>query len=229
MSIATYVPDQLLFAMLRDILMRAGYRCEPHATEAALLKTLLHGDVDLVLLDLSAASEHREQLFEWLRMRHGERIPVLALSSGNRHEVAAFTLNSGADDFLGIPFDPHELLARMRALMRRCRRQGVRRQLIVGGFVLDSEDNSMQFQGMPIILTSREFAMAWLLFSSPGKFIARDTIGTVVWGRGGDIAGRTIEQHIYKLRKKLMRDEEPLALVRTAYGQGYRLELCYES
>jgi len=228
MSIAVYVPDHLLFGLLHEAIVRADHGCERHETEASLLKALAHGNIELVLLDLSWDNEERENLFEWMRLRRGERIPVLALSAGIRHETAAFTLNAGADDFLEIPFDQQELVARMHALMRRCHRNGARRQLIVGGFVLDNQDNSMKFRDTPIILTSREFAMAWLLFSNPGKFIPRDTIGKAVWGRGGDIAGRTIEQHIYKLRKKLILGKEPLVMLRTSYRQGYRLELCHE-
>ncbi len=67
--------------------------------------------------------------------------------------------------------------------------------------------------------------MAWLFFSSPGTYISRETLGTVIWSTDSEVAGRTIEQHVYKLRKKLLIDGRQVVVIRTAYSQGYRLDL----
>ena len=86
------------------------------------------------------------------------------------------------------------------------------------------EAASSAYDGAPVELTPREFTMAWLFFSSPGVFISRGTIGASIWSADSDVAGRTIEQHVYKLRKKLLFGVERRVIIRTSYSQGYRLE-----
>ncbi|MDB5770341.1 MAG: transcriptional regulatory, terminal family protein [Burkholderia sp.] len=109
--------------------------------------------------------------------------------------------------------------------MRRSGRRQARRIIELSGFTLDGETSRFSYQGVAIEITPREFTMAWLLFSSPGVYISRETIGAAIWGVGSEIAGRTIEQHVYKLRKKLQLGAERGVSIRTAYSHGYRLEL----
>ena len=137
----------------------------------------------------------------------------------------ALVLNCGADDVLLRPFEPIELMARAHALVRRSNRRNVRRIIELAGFMLDHETSKFAYRGTPIELTPREFSMAWMFFSSPGIYISRETIGTAIWSTDSEVAGRTIEQHVYKLRKKLQLGPDRGVIIRTAYSQGYRLEL----
>ena len=114
----------------------------------------------------------------------------------------------------------------MQAVLRRYRPKTARRSIELGGFLLDRESRRLLDNGVPVALTSREFTMAWLLFSSPGMYFSRDAISVSIWGVDSDVASRTIEQHVYKLRKKLHLCEERGVIIRTAYTHGYRLELC---
>ena len=150
----------------------------------------------------------------------------MILSAICNAELVASALDSGADDFLVRPYDAVELIARMNALLRRCASSNTRRMIEFFDFSLDRETAKFRYRDIHISLTPREFSMAWLFFSSPGIYISRETIGSVIWNTDSEIAGRTIEQHVYKLRKKLQIDSKQIVMIRTAYSQGYRLELC---
>jgi DNA-binding response OmpR family regulator len=229
MNIACYIRNDAFFENAKVILMRAGFECERFTSDTALLRVLRRRSFDFLLIDIGGELRDSENIFSWLTLRSGDSMPVLVLSSVRQAEWVADTLNAGADDFLTRPFEPIELVARIQAILRRSDRSQVRRTIELAGFSLEREANKFSYQAVPIELTPREFTMAWLFFSSPGIYISRETIGTAIWGMGSEIAGRTIEQHVYKLRKKLQLGQERGVMIRTAYNQGYRLELCGQS
>ena len=95
----------------------------------------------------------------------------------------------------------------------------------VAGFVLEEATGVLTDNGKLVELTPREFALARLFFTNAGQRLARDTISLAIWGSEKEIASRTIEQHVYKLRKKMSLGSARGVIIRTSYGQGYRLEL----
>jgi DNA-binding response OmpR family regulator len=224
-NIACCVPDRQSFTQLQAVLARAGFACEHFLSEALLLRALRRHAFDLILVDVGGTQPDKESLLSWLNCRIDEHMPVIMLSPPVAAEQVAFSLDAGADDFIEKPYEAIVLVARIHALLRRVNRKSVRRTIALYDFVLDRGANSLQDRGLAIELTPREFTMAWLFFSTPGKYISREAISTAIWGVGSDIAGRTIEQHIYKLRKKLNLGSERGVMIRTAYTQGYRLEL----
>lgn len=228
MSIACYISDDAVSQNVQEVLSRAGFECERFLSETSLLRTLRHRNFDLILVDTNIAPPAEERVFSWLNCRTGESTPVVLLSSTRSPDRVAFALDAGADDYIATPFDPIELIARLHAVLRRCNRRNVHRAIELLGFSLDRESGRFLDRGVPLELTPREFTMAWLLFSSPGIYLSRETISVAVWGVDSEIANRTIEQHIYKLRKKLNLCKERGVVIRTAYTQGYRLELCGE-
>jgi DNA-binding response OmpR family regulator len=139
--------------------------------------------------------------------------------------MTAMLLNCGADDFIVRPFEPIEFIARVHALLRRTKRRRANPTIELAGFSLERDAAKLSFRGAAMELTPREFSIAWLLFSAPGIYISRETISLTIWNADSEIAGRTIEQHIYKLRKKLQLGPERGVILRTAYNQGYRLEV----
>lgn len=225
MKIACCVRDEQSFVQLQTILLRAGFDCERFLSETLLLRALRRNSFDLILVDLGSDRLDRESLLSWLNCRVDEHLPVILLSPAVGAEQLAFSLDAGADDFVEKPFETVVLVARIHALLRRTNRKNVRNTIEVFNFVLDRGASSLHDQGVAVELTPREFTMAWLFFSTPGKYISREAISTAIWGVDSEIAGRTIEQHIYKLRKKLNLGSERGVMIRTAYTQGYRLEL----
>ena len=225
MNIACLIPNDAILELVRAAFRQAGFHCTHYASEVQLFRALVRQKFDLILVDFALAPAPDDAILSWLNCRAANDTPVLGLSPMRDGQMTALVLKCGADDLLSRPFEPVELLARAHALNRRCNPRTVRRKMELAGFALDREAATLAFNGMPIELTSREFGLAWMLFSSPGIYISRDTIGTSLWSADREVAGRTIEQHVYKLRKKLQLGPERGVGIRTAYGQGYRLEL----
>lgn len=228
MNIACCFCDTKIFRRVQDILGKAGFDCEQFLSEVSLLRTLRRRSFDLILIESDGESPAEERIFSWLNCRTGESTPVVLLSASHSADRVAFALNAGADDFIATSFDAVELVARVKAVMRRYKHHDEHRTLTLAGFTLDLDARRLLDRGVAIDLTPREFTMAWLLFSSVGFYLSRETISVAVWGVDSEIANRTIEQHIYKLRKKLKLSAGRGVQIRTAYTQGYRLELCQE-
>jgi DNA-binding response OmpR family regulator len=226
MSIACYIRSDVVSELVQVNLKRAGFDCERLLSETSLLRLIRRQNFDLILVEIGAAVPDSENIFSWMNCRFGENTPVMMLSSVQNPDLAAHALDSGADDYVAMPMDPIEFVARVRAILRRTSRRIDRRKIDIMEFSIDREARSFSYRGVQIELTPREFTMAWLFFSTPWVYISRETIGNAIWGVDSEIAGRTIEQHVYKLRKKLQLGTERGVMIRTAYSQGYRLELC---
>lgn len=226
MGIAGYIRNDAVYRQVETALSRSGFACERFLSEAALLRSVRRRSFALILIDLGVDAHDGESIFTWLNCRSGDDTPVMALSMTRSADLIAMTLNAGADEFITLPFETVEFVARMNALLRRSKRSATRRSIELAGFAIDREANTFTYQGKPIELTPREFTMAWLFFSTPNVYISRERIGSAIWGTGSDIAGRTIEQHVYKLRRKLELGVERGVIIRTAYSHGYRLEVC---
>ena len=183
---------------------------------------------DLICFDVGDKFSENDSFSSWLNCRSGDKTPIIVFSSMRNAEMAAAVLDAGADDFIVRPFETMEAIARFNAILRRCGRAEVRRTIERAGFKLDKEARTFYDRGMLVELTPREFMMAWLFFSTPGVYISRESLSVAIWGVGSEIAARTIEQHVYKLRKKLQLGPERGAVLRTAYTQGYRLEIVVE-
>lgn len=225
MNIACLITNTSVLKVVRTAFMQAGAECVHFSSEVVLFRALLRQKFDLIFIDLDAAPTPDDAIVSWLNCRSGNDTPVLAMSPVRDAHMTALVLNAGADDLLVRPFEAVELLARAHALVRRSNPRSTRRRIELAGFSLDRESSKFAYRGEPIMLTSREFGLAWMFFSSPGVYISRETIGTSIWSSDSEVAGRTIEQHVYKLRKKLQLGVERGVTIRTAYGQGYRLEL----
>jgi DNA-binding response OmpR family regulator len=223
-SIGCYVRGDGLYVRLHAILVQAGFDCERFPSENSLSRMLGRRQFNLLIIDIGDHLDDSEDFVSWLNCRTGDSTPVMALSGAGAPELAALALNAGAEDFLAAPFAAVEVIARIRAVIRRHSPRAARRAIALGRFSLDREASSILYDGDPVELTPREFTMAWLFFSSPGVFISRGTIGASIWSADSEVAGRTIEQHVYKLRKKLLLGPERGVIIRTSYSQGYRLE-----
>jgi DNA-binding response OmpR family regulator len=225
MNIACYISDSKVSEQIHIALKSAGLDCERLRSEIPLSRLISRRNYDLILVELESNDPDREGIFSWMSCRIEDSTPVMMLSSLRNPSLTATALNAGAEDVVATPVETVELVARIQAILRRTARQSIRRTIELAEFMLDRERQTLAYQNEQIELTPREFAMAWMFFSTPGKFISRETIGSSIWGLNGEIANRTIEQHIYKLRKKLLMGPERKVTLRTAYNQGYRLEI----
>jgi DNA-binding response OmpR family regulator len=222
MRIACYIPCTTTFNQVRMALETACLNCTRFPHESALLIALRRQCFDLILVD----TEHvnASLISAWLGCRTGESTPLILLSQSCGADEIAHALNSGVEDFIRRPVAPVELIARVHAVLRRYRKAEPSQLLQLRGFSLDRITSALFDRGVRIDLTPREFALAWLFFSSIGSYLSRKTLSAMVWGVDEEISRHTIEQHVYLLRKKLKLNPARGVQLRTAYNKGYRLE-----
>lgn len=215
------VEDDLpLAAFLRRELEAESYRVD-FAHDGQCAHDLLQKDkYDLLLLDLNLPKLDGVALLRLLRPSQ-PKIPVLVLTARNRIEDRVLALNSGADDCLIKPFSFTELLARVRALLRR-NSGAVSRVSKVGDLTLDREEWSVHRNGRRIDLTPREFAVLEFLMRNADRPISRATIMEEVWNIPFDPSTNVVDVYVKYVRDKVDLDGEK-RLIRTMRGVGYVL------
>jgi DNA-binding response OmpR family regulator len=223
MRIACHIPCSTTFNQVRTVLEPAGFDCCRFPCETALLVALRRRGFDLILVDTEKFSA--TLICAWLECRTGEKTPLVVLSTAGAADEVARAFDSGAEDFVSRPFAPVELVARLNAVLRRHRQTDARQLIELRGFSLDRTAGTLFDHGIRVALSPREFALAWLLFSSVGNYLSRKALSAVLWGVDEDVSNHTIEQHVYMLRKKLRLTAARGVQLRTAYNKGYRLEL----
>ncbi|HYD59181.1 MAG TPA: response regulator transcription factor [Noviherbaspirillum sp.] len=226
MRIACYIPDDYSFIHVQSALRGAGLICRRFPSETSLMRALQEDSFELILFSADSHSVNEENLNSWLNSCAEKSIPLVLLSSECSAEQVVLALDAGADDLISPSCNPIVLVARLQAILRRSHCANTRRLIELSGFSLDLESSRLLDNGVEVELTPREFKIAWLLFSSFGTYLTRETISMAIWGVGSEITNRTIEQHVYKLRKKLKLGEERGLQIRTAYTNGYCLEYC---
>lgn len=210
---------------LEDCLRAEGYRVIAAADGAAGLKRVREEKPDLVLLDVMMPKMDGYAVCAELR-RTGVEVPVLMLTAKGQVEDRVNGLDAGADDYLVKPFSTEELLARVRALLRRVQRavKGVA-VLQLGNVQVDLVRQSATKGKKALVLSAREFAMLRLLAEAEGEPVTRERFLDVVWGYGAFPTTRTVDNHIANLRAKVEVNPEAPRWIKTVHGVGYRLEM----
>lgn len=179
---------------------------------------------DLILLDIMMPKLDGYALCAELR-RLGLATPVLMLTAKGQVEDRVTGLDAGADDYLVKPFSTDELLARVRALLRRVQRQtSAVHELQLGDIKLDFVRQQALRGKKELHLTIKEFAMLRLLADAAGEPVSRERFLDEVWGYATFPTTRTVDNHIANLRAKLEPDPENPRWIKTVHGVGYRLE-----
>lgn len=210
--------DAELCALMTELLSGHGFDVMTATDGVGGLDAALATGPDVVVLDVMMP---RLDGFDVLRrLRKESRVPVLMLSARTSPADRIQGLNVGADDYLLKPFASGELLARIRALLRRSQ-PSTARFVDVGTLRLDRASRSAQVNGQVIALTGTEFDVLELLAESPGAVVSRDTIARLLYGRETTAYERAIDVHIHHLRKKLGEESDPG--IKTVRGHGYVL------
>jgi heavy metal response regulator len=215
------VEDQKKTAQfIRKGLMEQGYAADiiSDGMEAET-QAQLH-PYDLIILDVMLPGVDGMQVCQNLRRRHIS-IPILMLTALNATEDKVRGLECGADDYLGKPFEFRELLARVRALVRR--HQGAKPHLKVADLELDLGTRKASRGGKEITLTSKEFALLEFLMQNVGKVVTRTAISERVWDIHFDSESNVIDVYINFLRKKIDKGHKT-PLLQTVVGAGYVLK-----
>ncbi len=177
----------------------------------------------LILLDRMLPGGDGLDACRTLRAR-GVRVPILVLSARATEQDKVEGLDGGADDYLAKPFGLHELLARVKALLRRTRDEHPSRSLRFGDVEVNLEAGTATRAGAPVELTSREVQLVAFLAAREGRVVTRQAILDGVWGADYFGTERTVDNFITRLRQKLDHPEQPVHFL-TARGLGYRFSL----
>ncbi len=214
-------------SMLQVILSAEGYVVEQAETAARALEMAAREPFDLVILDLMLPDLHGVRVCEELRKR--SQVPVIMLTGCTGTADKVVGLNVGADDYVEKPFEPGELLARMRALLRRCRLgkdpQPVRGPLVIDGLRLSPDSYEVTLQGRDVPVTRLEFDLLYCLAESAGKVLTRHDIVKRVWGEDEVIDLRGIDAHVRRLRTKIEEVPDHPHRIVSVYGVGYKMPL----
>jgi DNA-binding response OmpR family regulator len=220
------VEDELpMRTVLHDCLNGQGYRVLVAIDGQTGLEKAIQEKPDLIVLDVMLPKLDGFAICaELRRLMHGT--PVLMLTAKGRIEDRVRGLDSGADDYLVKPFSREELLARVRALLRRLRsKTRPLRQLVLGDIRVDFVEQRAWRAGRAFHLTVKEFGVLHLLAAAAGEPVSRDRFLDVVWGYTAFPTTRTVDKHIVSLRTKIEEDADAPRWIQTVHGIGYRLEL----
>jgi DNA-binding response OmpR family regulator len=180
---------------------------------------------DLILLDIMMPKLDGYAVCAELR-RLGVVTPILMLTAKGQIEDRVVGLDAGADDYLVKPFSTDELMARVRALLRRARRQGqTPGKLRLGEVEIDLARQTAKRCGKALHLTAKEFAMLRLMAETPDEPVSRERFLDLVWGYTAFPTTRTVDTHIGSLRNKIEIEPDRPRWIKTVHGIGYKLEL----
>jgi len=178
-------------------------------------------DYDAIILDVMLPVKDGVEVCRQLR-REGLGIPILMLTARDGVEARVLGLDSGADDYLQKPFDFRELLARLRALIRRGIRAPLPERLTIAGLEVDTRARRVLKTGREVHLTAREYALLEYLARRAGEVVGRADIAEHVWDERYDPFSNVIDVYVQRLRRKLDDPGRP-SLIRTRRGEGYQL------
>ncbi|HWE36108.1 MAG TPA: response regulator transcription factor [Isosphaeraceae bacterium] len=209
--------DVELCELMQEFFGRRGLRLEAAHDGRRGLARAVAGEHDLVLLDVMLPGMDGFELLRLVRRR--SQVPVIMLTARTAQVDKVAGLDAGADDYLAKPFGPEELLARIRAVLRRAgAAPRVVEAIEAGGVRLVPSARSASCRGVDVGLTTAEYDLLEVLVRAAGRIVSRDELTTALYRRRASPFDRVLDVHISNIRKKLGRDG---ALIRTVRGIGY--------
>ncbi|WP_110968137.1 response regulator [Pseudomonas huaxiensis] len=225
-SILLVDDDQEIRELLQTYLSRSGFQVQAVADGAGFRQALDAGTCDLVILDVMLPDEDGFSLCRWVRQHPRQaQVPIIMLTASSDEADRIIGLELGADDYLGKPFSPRELQARIKALLRRAGFQAPGGEVLVfDEWRLDTVSHRLFHRdGEEVILSGADFALLKLFLDHPQQILDRDTIGNATRGREPMPLDRIIDMAVSRLRQRLRDTDKPPRLIRTVRGSGYLL------
>ncbi len=221
MRILLVEDDERIARFILKGLKENAYAVDPVSTGHDALFQAGVSDYDLIILDVMLPGTDGFKVCEQMRSE-GSTIPVLMLTARDAVEDRITGLDSGADDYLTKPFEFGELLARIRALLRRPRVELVPTIIRIGEIEIDSRGQTARGNDEPIELTTKEFALLEYFMRNAGRVVGREEISEHVWNENFDPFSNLIEVYVNRLRQKL-RNKVNSPILATRRGAGYVL------
>jgi two-component system phosphate regulon response regulator OmpR len=216
--------DPGMRSLLEAYLGDSGFSVETAMDGAAMWRALERGMPDAIVLDLMMPGEDGLSLAR--RLRGQSNVPILMLSARGEEVDRVVGLEMGADDYLAKPFSPRELLARLRALLRRSQGQAeaVSSQPTLpsfGPYQLDAASHRLTRDGVEVKLSTAEFALLRIFVEHPLRVLSRDLLIDMLKGYERDPFDRSVDTRVTRLRRKIEPDSAEPVYIRTVRGEGY--------
>lgn len=217
--------DDALRSLLEQYLTSNGFAVSLAANGVAMDEFMQSAHPDLVILDLMMPGEDGLSIAR--RLRASTHLPIIMLSARGEDIDRIVGLEVGADDYLAKPFNPRELLARIRAVLRRkqdaaaSEQAGAEHVMRFGEFELDLDAQRLTKSGEEISLTSSEFSILQIFTSHPNRVLSRDQLMDMLKGYDRDPFDRSIDVRVTRLRRKIEANPAEPEYIRTVWGQGY--------
>jgi phosphate regulon transcriptional regulator PhoB len=213
---------------IRDLVLfhleREGFQVSSASSGEEALRQVRHASPDLVLLDLMLPAMGGLEVCRKLRQDPATvALPIVMLTAKGDEVDRVLGLELGADDYIVKPFSPKELLARVRAVLRRAKPASGAAAIAIGALAIDPGTRTVTVQGASLSLTHKEFELLSALADAQGRVLSREFLLDRVWGysRAGEIESRTVDVHVRRLRVKLGPEGRRILTVKSV---GYRLD-----
>lgn len=202
--------------LVRAYLSRNGYSVIWVRSGEDALVELDRRTIRIVLLDIGLPGKDGFDICRIMRAR--SQVPIVMLTARDEEPDRIVGLEVGADDYISKPFSPRELLARIKAVLRRTEPEDRRETFLLAGVALDRTSHEVTVDGRDVELTAKEFELLAYFLANPGMVLTRDVLLDRVWGVEYPGGTRTVDVHVAQLRRKLDRPD----LIRTLRGSGYK-------
>ena len=208
--------EEDIATLVRTYLEREGFGVTWVTRGADALLALEQGEFRLALLDLQLPDGDGLDLCR--AIRDSSRLPVVIVTARDEEIDRIVGLELGADDYVTKPFSPRELIARVRAVLRRAEPDEAEEAVVAGDIALERDSRTVSVAGRKVELTGREFDLLAYFLAHPGTVMTRERLLERVWGLSFPGGTRTVDVHVAQLRRKLDRPD----LIRTVRGSGYK-------
>jgi two-component system response regulator BaeR len=206
--------------LLRDYLVNAGYRVTCLDRGDLVIEEIKKDIPALILLDLMLPGIDGIEVCREVRKTCD--VPIIMVTARVEEIDRLIGLEVGADDYVCKPFNPREIVARVKAVLRRARPQKAPRRMHIGPFILDEDTHEATASGYDLDLTPNEFSLLRALMSQPNRVFTRQELLNRVQGYSFEGYDRTIDTHVKNLRKKIAARLEDREIIQTVYGVGYK-------
>lgn len=225
MRIAFLEDDQPQAEVIKGWLSAADHSCRHFTKAIQFLKEIRRESYDLLILDWELPKSSGIEVLRSVREQRDWHVPVLFMTNRDSENDIVKALSEGADDYMTKPASRSITLARINALCRRSQPDKEGEQVLeYGCYQLNKPEKRITRNGEPIEVTEKEYQLAAMLFTNIGRLLSRNHMLEAVWGLGPELATRTVDTHISRLRRKLMLLPENGWRLKAVYQHGYRLE-----